>query len=129
MNVFSVLSVRAKTENLDAVLDFVNEIIAQYPTKTQQHIGIAVDEVFANICSYAGTDTVDIRIKADDCITLEFADSGIPYNPLTAASPDVTLGAHDRKIGGLGVFMIKKLMDSVEYRHEDGKNILTLIKR
>jgi anti-sigma regulatory factor (Ser/Thr protein kinase) len=129
MNDFSELFVKAKTENLDTVLDFVNGQIAQFPIKLQNHVGIVIDELFANICSYADTDDVVIRVKAGDCITLEFEDGGKPYNPLTAEAPDVTLSAEEREIGGLGVFMVKKLMDSAEYRHENGRNILTLIKQ
>ncbi|MBR4375671.1 MAG: ATP-binding protein, partial [Spirochaetia bacterium] len=51
------------------------------------------------------------------------------FNPLAKADPDVTLSAEERKIGGLGIFMVKKSMDSVEYEYRDGKNILTISKR
>jgi anti-sigma regulatory factor (Ser/Thr protein kinase) len=128
MNEVFSLSVQAKTENLNAVLDFVGEKIEHCPMKVQSHIGIVIDEVFANICGYADTDVVDIKIKVDNCITLIFEDGGAPYNPLTAKAPDITLSADERKIGGLGIFMVKKLTDSVEYTHQNGKNILTIIK-
>ena len=56
-------------------------------------------------------------------------DSGVPYNPLAREDPDITLSAEERGIGGLGIFMVKKSMDDVKYRYEDGKNILPLIKK
>jgi len=59
---------------------------------------------------------------------MEFSDSGIPHDPLGAAAPDISLSAQEREIGGLGVYMVKQLMDSVRYRREGGKNILTAIK-
>ncbi|MCL2487761.1 MAG: ATP-binding protein, partial [Oscillospiraceae bacterium] len=58
-----------------------------------------------------------------------FSDSGMPYDPLSAAAPDILLPAQEREIGGLGLFLVKKLMDSVTYRYEDGRNILTVEKR
>ena len=61
-------------------------------------------------------------------MTLVFADSGIPYDPLKKEDPDVTLPARERQIGGLGIFMTKRIMDETEYEYRDGKNILTLRK-
>ena len=57
-----------------------------------------------------------------------FKDHGIPYNPLEKADPDVTLPAHKRKIGGLGIFMVKKVMDELSYEYKDGQNIMTIRK-
>ena len=56
-------------------------------------------------------------------------DSGTPYNPLDNNEPDITLDAKDRPIGGLGIFLVKKNMDSVEYEYKDNKNILTMTKK
>ena len=126
------LSVEAKIENLNAVLDFVNGLLENCSPKIQNQIGIVVDEVFSNIAYYAyhpevGSATVRINIDAD--ITIEFEDSGIAFNPLFAEEPDTTLSAEEREIGGLGLFILKRLMDSVEYRREGNKNILTIKKR
>jgi anti-sigma regulatory factor (Ser/Thr protein kinase) len=129
------LLIKAKTENMETVLDFVNEHIEHCPVKTQHQIGIVIDEVFANISAYAYNPTVGdvtVRIKADEAdndITIEFEDCGIPYNPLTGEDPDITLSAEEREIGGLGVFMVKSIMDSVEYRRDGSKNILTVKKQ
>ena len=57
-----------------------------------------------------------------------FKDKGMPYNPLAKEDPDTTLSAAERQIGGLGVFMVKTMMDSVDYRYEDGSNVFTMSK-
>ena len=125
------LIIEASLDNMNTVLDFINERIDDCPTKTQNQIGIAVDEIFSNIARYAynpDVGGVTVRIAVDDDITIEFEDSGMPYDPLSADSPDTTLSAEEREIGGLGLFMVKKLMDSTVYRREGNKNILTIKK-
>lgn len=127
------LVIDATTENLDAVLDFINSELEENgcSTKLQTQIAIAVEEIFVNIAHYAYNPDVGgaaIRVKIDDEITIEFEDKGAPYNPLEKADPDVTAGADEREIGGLGIFMVKKIMDAVEYRHESGKNVLVIRK-
>ncbi|MCL2694574.1 MAG: ATP-binding protein [Oscillospiraceae bacterium] len=127
------LLIEAKTENMDAVLDFINEHIEHCSMKIQNQIGIVIDEVFANISAYAynpSVGEVTVRIKADDRgITIEFEDKGVPYNPLLNEDPDITLDAEEREIGGLGIFMVKNIMDSVEYKRDGSKNILTIKKQ
>jgi anti-sigma regulatory factor (Ser/Thr protein kinase) len=126
------LIIEATIENMDAVLDFVNERIGDCPLKIQNQIGIAVDEIFSNIARYAYHPEVGgatVRIAIDDNITIEFEDRGLAYDPLSADRPDTTLPAEEREIGGLGIFMVKNIMDSVEYRREGNKNILAIRKR
>ena len=127
------LAIEAKIENLDAVLDFVGAELeaADCPMKAQTQIAIVVEEIFVNIAHYAyGSETggAVIRVAAGDEVAIEFEDKGKPYNPLEKDDPDITLAAEEREIGGLGVFMVKKMMDTVEYRREDDKNILTIKK-
>ncbi|MCL2755233.1 MAG: ATP-binding protein [Oscillospiraceae bacterium] len=125
-------SIAAKTENLDSVLNFVNAHIEHCPMKLQSQIGIVIDEVFANIASYAYNPNVGgviVRLKVGDDIVIEFEDSGVPYDPLGSETPDITLGADEREIGGLGLFMVKSIMDSVEYKRNGCKNILTIKKQ
>ena len=62
-------------------------------------------------------------------LTILLKDAGVPFNPLEKEDPDVTLSAEDREIGGLGIFLCKKLMDHIEYKYEDGCNVLTMSKR
>ncbi len=130
------LTIEAKTENLDEVLEFIDDILSEYDCsmKLQMQIDVAVEEIFVNIAHYAyDPGTGDAVITADvsgdpSCLTVTFADSGVPYNPLAKEDPDVTLNVEDRQIGGLGIFMVKKSMDGVEYEHKDGKNVLTIKK-
>ena len=65
----------------------------------------------------------------DGTITIEFRDRGYPFDPLAKRDPDVTLSAEKRQVGGLGIFMVKKTMDEVSYRRENGENILTIRKK
>ena len=127
------LAIEAKTENLDAVLDFVSEQLenADCPMKAQTQIAIAVEEVFVNIAHYAYNPEIGgalIRVAVGDEVVIEFEDNGRPYNPLEKDDPDITAGTQEREIGGLGIFMVKNIMDAVEYRREGDKNIL-LIKK
>ena len=97
-------------------------------------IGVAVEEIFVNIASYAyapekGSATVRVEVSEEPVsVTITFVDHGTPYDPLSKDDPDVTLPADAREIGGLGIFMTKQLMDDVAYEYQDGKNILTLKK-
>jgi anti-sigma regulatory factor (Ser/Thr protein kinase) len=126
------LILEARMENMEAVQDFVSARIADCPLKVQNQIGIAVDEIFSNIARYAyrpGVGGATVRIAVEDTITIEFEDSGEAFDPLSLADPDITLSAEERKIGGLGLFLVKNLMDSIAYRRVGKKNILTLQKR
>ena len=131
----SELTLEARVENLDQVLAFVDKHLEEFdcPPKPQMQIDIAVEELFVNIARYAYAPEVGsmtLRIdQAPSEVSITFIDRGIPYNPLAKVDPDVTLTAEEREIGGLGIFMVKKSMDGMEYRHEDGQNILTIRKK
>lgn len=128
-------------ENLDQVTSFISEKLESWdcPMRAQMQLEVAVEELFVNIASYAypekqGTEdhgTVDLSIDLlpDRMTEIVFKDSGIPYDPLKRPDPDVTKPAEEREIGGLGVFLVKKTMDEVEYRYENGQNILTIRKK
>ena len=104
------------------------------PMKQQMQIDMAIDEIFSNICLYAyqpETGMATIRFdfdEAEGAVTLTFIDQGRPYNPLQKEDPDVTLPAEQRAIGGLGIFLVKKTMDSLDYRHENGQNMFSIKK-
>ena len=126
----------ADVGKMNEVQDFVAGCIkdvADDMTVTQ--ISLAVEEVFVNIASYAYQDSVGeaevcVELKTDpSAVRITFADSGIPFDPLNAEEPDLTLSAEERPIGGLGIFLVKELMDDVDYKYEGGKNILTFEKR
>ncbi len=130
------MSAEAKKENIAAVTAFVDEVLEANgcPLKAQMQIDVAVDEVFANISEYAyapktGTATVGIEILDNPKrAVLTFIDQGIPYNPMTAKEPDVTLTAEEREVGGLGIFLVRKTMDDIQYEYRDGSNILKISK-
>ncbi|MBQ4148518.1 MAG: ATP-binding protein [Clostridium sp.] len=130
------LTIEAEIENLDKVIGFVDEQLEalECPMKAQMQIDVAVEEIFVNIAHYAytpGKGDATVRVETDKknrSISVTFTDRGIPYNPLEKADPDTTLSAEERQIGGLGIFMVKKSMDAMEYRREDGMNILTIRK-
>ena len=131
------LTLQASVEKLDEVLAFVEENLEknECPMKVLMQVQIAVEEIFVNIAHYAydfgpGTATIRVEVGGDPLqVIITFIDQGIPYDPLKKEDPDVTLSAEERKIGGLGIFMVKKSMDDVKYEYTDGKNILTICKK
>lgn len=131
------LVVPAKLEQLDEVLEFVQTRLKAHDCqkKAQTQLTIAVEEVFVNIAHYAygteeGMATIQIEFGGEPLqVIIRFMDEGTPYNPLEKKDPDVSLSAEEREIGGLGIFMVKKSMDTMEYAYQDGKNILTVKKR
>ena len=128
------LIVSADVDKLDEVQAFVNSVLDDYscPMKAQMQIEVALEELFVNIAHYAYPDSdgeAEINVSVEPgCIEITLIDSGIPYDPLAKPDPDITLSAQDRAIGGLGIFMSKKLMDKLSYQFADGKNHLTIIK-
>ena len=126
----------AEIKNLRTVTDFINEQLEAHNCnpKAQIQIDIAVDEIFSNIAYYAyssGTGSVKVTVEMteDPCgVKIIFTDSGIPYNPLDTAEPDITLSIDERKIGGLGIYMVRKTMDEMLYEYKDGQNILSIRK-
>ena len=131
------LVVDAQPENLPRVQSFVTQLLeeAACPMKTMMQIDVIVEEVFVNIAHYAyGTERGKAAVRAEisekpPVVTITFADRGMPYDPLAREDPDVTLPAEQRQIGGLGIYMTKKMMDEVRYEYRDGQNILTLKKK
>ena len=130
------ISINAKRENLDDVLAVLDSLLeeAECPMKTQMTIDIAVEEIYINIASYAYPDSegkadIEFQVTPEKVFVARFEDTGIPYNPLLKPDPDVTLSADERQVGGLGIYMVKKSMDKMEYERTDGKNILKLFKK
>ena len=127
----------AKTESLNEVLGFVEETLEGFgcPVKTQTAVCVAIEEVFVNVAHYAypqgdGDMTLHIGFDAETrSVTFRMTDKGIPFDPLKKPDPDVTLSAEEREIGGLGIFIAKKTMDSLSYSYENGENVLTMIKK
>lgn len=132
----STITVPAVTEELDTVLAFIQNELTQIhcPLKIATQITIAIEEIFVNIAHYAyrpevGDATICCQIQTPPFqISIAFLDSGKPYDSLKNDDPDISLPAEDRRIGGLGIFMGKRMMDQVKYEYREGKNILTIQK-
>lgn len=131
------LTVEAAVGNIPLVTDFVEAQLdaLDCPIKARMQIDIAIDELFGNIAHYAytpGTGPATVRVDVSEdplAVTITFVDMGVPYNPLAKEDPEVGLAAEDRAIGGLGIYMVKKSMDSIEYEYKDGHNILRIRKK
>ena len=127
----------AKTDVLTDVLGFVEEILESFDCsmKVQIALTVAVEEVFVNVARYAygeGEGDVTLSIDFDEgsrTVTFCMIDCGVPFDPLQKPDPDITLSAEERDIGGLGIFITKKTMDTVTYAYENGKNKLTMTKK
>ena len=130
------LQIVANEKNLDTVNEFVNAKLddVECLPQTRMQIELAVEEIFINIASYAyrpDEGPVTIRVTVEDApirVILTFIDKGKPFDPVAKKDADVTLPPEEREIGGLGIFLVKKTMDSVKYEYKDGQNILTVVK-
>lgn len=97
-------------------------------------MNLAMEEAVVNVMSYAyPADTVgDVTIEAvtiADQLQFTITDSGTPFDPTAKEDVDTTLSAEERPIGGLGIHLVRQLMDSITYERIDGKNVLTLRKK
>jgi anti-sigma regulatory factor (Ser/Thr protein kinase) len=101
----------------------------------QFKLRLSIEEAVENVVRYAydggiGWLESDIHFDQDALLlTIELRDAGTPFNPLEREDPDINQKAEEREIGGLGIFLCKKMMDSIEYRYEDGNNVLTMTKK
>ncbi len=131
------ITLDASVEQIATVTEFVNKCLAGLgcSDRIRRQIDIAIDEIYGNIARYAyrmgkGPATVCVDVQEDPlCVVITFMDNGVPFDPLAVKAPDTTLPAEERPIGGLGLLMVKILMDDVIYSYEDGKNKLTIRKR
>lgn len=126
---------QAKENQLTEVLQFVEKEMEEHelPMKLAMQISVCVEEIFTNIARYAYAKaeedvTLGIRYEENE-LTMRFVDHGIPFDPLLKKDPDISLSADEREIGGLGIFIVKKTMDDVNYEYKNGKNILTIKKK
>ena len=132
----SELEVEATDENLPVVQAFIEQHLEENdcPMKARMQIDIAIDELFGNISNYAykpdvGPATVRVEVDNDPAaVIITFIDGGRQFDPLSADDPDTTLPASERRIGGLGLFLVRKTMDEITYEYREGKNILRIRK-
>ena len=132
-----MLTVEATDDKLDTVWGFVDEIVSSVScsamAKTQ--LEVAVEEIFVNISSYAygnGRGQAIIRGSVSSepplALTLVFEDEGKEFNPLQKEPPDLTPAVRRRKVGGLGIFLARNMVDEISYERREGKNVLTIKK-
>lgn len=126
------LRLPAVLDNLEKLISFTTECAGKqgYSPSELHRIELAVEEVLVNICRYAYPSRVgDIEINCEtgkDSSVIEIIDTGIPFDCSNETCPDIKANVCDRKLGGLGIFLVHKMVDSVAYRREGNKNILTL---
>ena len=125
-----LITVEASMENLDKITSFVEAFLDDYACPMK----IAL---YANVVNYAygsrgGNCTIELEGKAYEtehevCICMR--DQGVPFDPFAKEDPDITLSADEREIGGLGIYMVKTIMDIVSYEYKQQENIVTMIKK
>jgi len=130
----STITLPATMENTRRLVQFVSGCTRRqgYPDSRTKEIEVAAEEALVNICRYAYPGTAgDIALRCRhsgrDRLTIEIEDSGIPFDPLSQPDPDLGPDIARRKPGGLGIFLIRKMVDEVHYRRDADKNILTFI--
>lgn len=117
----------------EIIEDVMNLTQVPADPETQFTLRLVVEELVVNIVNYAYGDGGDgpLRIELDSdhkSLTLTIADNGTPFNPLEQATPDTNLSAEERSIGGLGIFLVREMMDTVDYKRVDGANVITATK-
>ena len=131
------MTTKAIIGNIEAITAFVDRALKaeNCPARPLMQLHIAIDEIVSNISRYAyssGAGDVTVLIDFDEesrTVILKFTDEGVPFDPTQAADPDLTLPVEKRKAGGLGIFLVRRIMDDVRYHRENGKNVLTIRKK
>ena len=130
------IKVPARIEQTDTILDFIDTLLTPYKSDNKTQIGIAAEEVFVNIANYAypsndnGSVSVVCAVGGSPrFVSISFIDNGIPFNPLNKPDPDINAPFEEREEGNLGIFMVKKLMDSVVYTYKNNQNVFTFYKQ
>ena len=116
--------------SISGISDFFDSCLEDFaiPIRVGYSLKVVTDEIYSNIVYYSGANKAEILFRNDaDQITLVFQDDGKPYNPLEAEEPDITAGIENRKIGGLGLFMVKKMAEAVQYEYAAGRNHMTVV--
>lgn len=125
----------AVLDNLGKLVGFVSQCAGTqgYSAAELRRIELAAEEVLVNICKYAypGKDGhIEIKCRtAEDASVIEIIDTGIPFDCSNETCPDLDAKLCDRKLGGLGIYLMHKMVDEVTYCREGDRNILTLVYR
>ena len=126
----------ATMDHFDALMDFIREQAgaAGFDASLVNKIALAGEEAVVNVINYAyGDGRGEVEITADktahgEGLILTLTDSGAAFDPMAKADPDIKASVEDRPIGGLGIFMVKQIMDTVSYKYQNGQNVLIMVK-
>jgi serine/threonine-protein kinase RsbW len=130
-----VLTIQSETGEIPTISSALETAMHNHAFNQEEILDtqLAVEEAITNIImhGYKGrTGTILISCRATHgLVEVQIEDNGVPFDPLSVPEPDLTGNVEDRHIGGLGIFLIRQVMDEIVYRFENGKNILTLVKR
>ena len=118
---------------LAAFVEALAEELSLNPAEAMS-LNLALEEAVTNVRMYAYPAVVTGQVELDvdalpGRLVFELSDSGVPFDPTAAPDADISLGVEERPIGGLGIFLVRQIMDSVEYERRGGKNIMTLTKQ
>ena len=122
----------ASLDSLEEIRAFILERAeALLPPPKVMHLDLAVEEIVVNICSYAyqippGEITVRLE-ETEDALAVDFIDNGVPFDPLAVEEPDVARPLQEREQGGLGILLVRRVMDEVHYRREKDRNCLRIV--
>ena len=117
-------------DSLGSVVDFIRSELAGLDRKTITALLNSSDEITSNIVNYSGSKEFVVAVEcAKDRLRLTFSDGGVAYNPILHIDPDTHAAIEDRPIGGLGLVIVKRLADRVTYTRENGRNVLTILKK
>ncbi len=127
---------KAQTQELSNVQKFIEDELKKhdYTKKSINETLLISEEIFVNIAKYAysnndGECKIIITFDKADNFICTFEDSGIPFDPLKEQEPDLSVSSKERKVGGLGVYLSKKIMDDITYEYKNNKNVLTIVKK
>jgi len=127
---------KADTKELDNLFEYSSQILKTLLFSSHDIIMIntALEEIFVNVAHYAyenHDDNAVVEVYLDNDqkkVVFIFRDSGTPFNPLEKEDPNITMNSQDREIGGLGIYMVKNIMDETTYEYINHHNVLTLVK-
>lgn len=132
----NTLQLPAKMESIESFRTFIlsKTEALDIPAETLSKIELALEELLTNIVSYAypngaGSIELDCCSEQSGSIRLRITDWGIPFDPLAIEPPDLTTGLEERQIGGLGIHLVRQMVDGLSYSRKDGKNILQVLFR
>ena len=130
------MTITASWAELEKLNDAIQEFARQQAWSDESlfQVGLVLEELITNVMNHGSTDhhppQVDIQfVQNGHHLTIDMADTGIPFDPLLKAPPDLSADIDDRPIGGLGVYLVRELMDEVQYQRSPDRNLLRLTKQ